>query len=231
MRTLALTLAFAAVAGAAAAQPVPGSPRDFSGVWKITGDHSTVRTVEGRPPPMLKPAADKYAAAVRARGAGRPADPIQRCLPHGLPRLLFTNYPFEVLQEDKQVTFVHEVHHMPRMVYLDAPMPSAETLDTFYMNYMGFSSGRWEGDTLVVESKGFNDITTIDRSGIPHSSALSVSERIRKIDPDTLENVITVTDPQTFTRPWSTRVVYRRQPATRIGQYVCTDVNPEAQEK
>jgi hypothetical protein len=176
---------------------------------------------------MTRSAAARYAEAVTARKAGKPDfDTIQSCKPHGFPRILFAAYPIEVLQEPKQVTFIHEVHHMPRMVYLDLTLPPLEDMDP---NWMGLSAGHWEGDTLVVQSQGFNDLTTLDAAGLPHSTQMRVSERIRKLDPDTLEDIISISDPKTYTRTWSTRVTYKRQPGLRLREYVCTDSNPEAQ--
>ncbi len=217
-----------AAARLASAQPIyqPPPGQNFEGVWLIQADHSVIRTLEGKLPPMTRAAAARYAAAVQARKAGKPDfDTIRSCKPHGFPRILFAAYPFEVLQEPRQVTFIHEVHHMPRMVYLDLTLPKLEDMDP---NWMGQSAGHWEGDTLVVDSQGFNDLTTLDAAGLPHSTELRVRERLRKIDADTLEDVITINDPKTYTRPWSTRVTYQRQPGRRLREYVCTDSNPEA---
>jgi hypothetical protein len=174
---------------------------------------------------MTRDAAGRYAAAIKARQAGKPDfDTIQTCKPHGFPRILFAAFPIEVLQEPTQVTFIHEVHHMPRMVYLDLTLPKLDDMDP---NWMGLSAGHWDGDTLVVESQGFNDLTTLDAAGLPHSSAMRVAERIRKLDADTLEDLITITDPKSYTKPWSTRVTYRRQPGLRLKKYACMDSNPE----
>jgi hypothetical protein len=204
--------------------PPPG--QNLEGVWLIEGDHSVIKTIEGTLPPMTGAAAARYAAAVTARQAGKPDfDTIQTCKPHGFPRILFAAYPIEILQEPKQVTFIHEIHHMPRMVYLDLTLPKLDDMDP---NWMGQSAGRWDGDTLVVETQGFNDLTTLDAAGLPHSSDMRVSERIRKLDADTLEDAITISDPKNYTRTWTTRVAYRRQPGLRLKEYVCTDANPEA---
>lgn len=219
----------AAAPGVAAAQAIytPPPGQNFQGVWLIQGDHSAIRTVAGKLPPMTSRAAGRYAADLKARKAGKPDfDTIQTCKPHGFPRILFAAYPIEILQEPTQVTFIHEIHHMPRMVYLDLTLPKLADMDP---NWMGLSAGHWEGDTLAVDSQGFNDLTTLDSAGLPHSTAMRVSERIRKLDADTLEDVITITDPMNYTKPWSTRVTYRRQPGLRLKEYVCTDSNPEAQ--
>lgn len=222
-------LAVAAATRAAHAQGgiyEPPAGRNFEGVWLIAGEHSAVRTLAGTLPPMRRAAAQRYAAALRSRKAGNvDFDTIQSCRPHGFPRILFAAYPIEILQELGQVTFIHEIHHMPRLVYLDLPLPDLADMDP---NWMGLSVGHWEGDTLVIESQGFNDLTTLDSAGLPHSTQLRVAERLRKLDADTLEDVITITDPKTFTAAWRTRVTYRRQPGRRLKEYVCTDSNPEA---
>jgi len=225
----ALILVLLSAAGAAHAQAIytPPPGQNLAGVWLIEGNHSAVKTLNGKLPPMNETAAARYAAAVRARKAGHPDfDTIQTCRPHGFPRILFAAYPIEVLQESRQITFIHEVHHMPRMVYLDLTLPKLEDMDP---NWMGQSAGRWEGDTLVVDSQGFNDVTTLDSAGLPHSTEMRVTERIRKLDANTLEDLITIDDPKTYTKPWSTRVTYKRQPGARLKEYVCTDSNPEAQ--
>ena len=231
---MSLTLALAAgavalAAAAAVAQPIyhPPAGQDFQGVWLIQGDHAAIKTVDGKLPPLNAAAAKVYAAHIAARKAGKPDfDTIRLCMPHGLPRMMFANYPIQVLQEPKQVTFIHEAHHMPRLVFLDAAQPAS--LDDLNQNWIGFSTGRWDGDTLVVDTAGFNDKTTLDTAGLPHSVEMRVQEHIKKLDADTLEDVITINDPKTYTKPWSTRVTYRRQPGLRLKEYVCTDSNPEA---
>jgi hypothetical protein len=141
---LAVALVVCLVAGRAevlCAQAIYSPPpgQNLEGVWLIQGDHSAIRTVEGKVPPLTGGAATRYAAAVRARKAGKPDfDTIQTCKPHGFPRILFAAYPIEILQEPKQVTFIHEIHHMPRMVYLDLTLPKLEDLDS---NWMGLSAG------------------------------------------------------------------------------------------
>jgi hypothetical protein len=229
LNTLLLAAGAAVLAAAPAlAQKIyePPPSQNFLGVWMIEGDHSTLLTSDRKLPPMNRAARAKYDAAVKARKAGKPiGDTVQDCMPHGMPRILFANYPIEVLQEPQQVTFIHEAQHMPRMVYLDAKLPPLDQMDT---NWMGFSAGRWEGDTLVVETGGLYDRTTLDRAGLPHSDQLKVTERIKKLDENTLEDVLTIEDPQTYTKPWTTRVTYKRKPGYRLQEYVCTSHNPEA---
>ena len=223
----ALTAALLAVAllGAGLVQAAVPS---LAGIWLVEGDFSTLKTSEGKLPPMKPEAQRKYTAALAARKAGKPAfDTLTRCLPHGLPRLMFAPYPIEVIQDAKQLTFLHEAHHMPRMVYVGDKLPANDDLDG---NYMGFSAGRWEGDTLVIDSGGFNDLTTLDKAGLPHSDQMTLNERMRLIDGGArLEDLITINDAASYTKPWSVRVTFKRMPADYwLKEFVCTDKNPDA---
>ena len=219
--------ALLALGSSAVAQPIfhPPAGQDFQGVWLIQNAPTALKTVDGKLPSMTAEAAKTYKAHMAARKAGKPDfDTIQTCEPHGMPRILFANYPIQVLQEPKQVTFIHEVHHMPRLVFLDAQPIKVDDRD---QNWMGFSTGHWEGDTLVVFTAGFNDKTVLDTAGLPHSTDMEVTEHIKKTDADTLEDVITIHDPKTYTKDWSTKAVFKRQAGRRLQEYACTDSNPE----
>jgi hypothetical protein len=171
---------FAAAACAATlSAPAFAADPSFAGFWKLEGDFSTLKTIDGKIPPMTPEARKRYNASVALRKQGKPVptDTVQKCWPHGLPRLLLAPYPIEVLQDAKQITFLHEAHHMPRLVYLGEKLPALDTLDN---NYMGFSVGNWDKETLVIDTAGFNDITTLDKAGIPHSEALVLQERLQR---------------------------------------------------
>jgi hypothetical protein len=88
---------------------------------------------------------------------------------------------------------------------------------------MGNAIGHWEGDTLVVDSVGFNDKTWLDQVGHPHSDALHLIEHIRRVDAKTLEDDLTVEDAKTFTRAWSGRQIYDLKPGWTISEYICED--------
>jgi hypothetical protein len=229
----ALTLAAPIlVASGASAQPFYKAPpaQDFDGVWMIQNPPETLKTVDGKLPAMSGEASKIYKEHLAARKAGKPDfDTIQACMPHGFPRILTASYPIEIFMEPKQVTFIHEVHHFPRLVFLDAQPVKAEDRD---QNWMGFSTGKWDGDTLVVFTAGFNDKTVLDTAGLPHTTDLEVTERIRKTGADTLEDLVTYHDPKMYSKDWSTKLTYKRQPArARLAEYVCTDKNPEIEAK
>jgi predicted hotdog family 3-hydroxylacyl-ACP dehydratase len=88
---------------------------------------------------------------------------------------------------------------------------------------MGASIGRWEGATLVADTLGFNDKTTLDREGYPHSDAMHLVEHIRRVDHDNLVDLLTVEDPKAYTKPWSATLNFRLRPDWRIMEHVCED--------
>jgi hypothetical protein len=88
---------------------------------------------------------------------------------------------------------------------------------------MGDSIGRWEGDTLVVDTIGFNDKTWLDRIGHPHSDALHVVERFRRVDRDTLQDDITIDDPKAYTKPCGTRMLFQFEPDWKLMEMVCIE--------
>jgi hypothetical protein len=228
MKALLAAGALALAASAAHAQPFYKAPpaQDWDGLWQIQNAPEALKTTDGKLPPMTPAASKIYKDHLAARKAGKPTfDTIQTCMPHGFPRILTANYPIGIYMEPKQVTFIHEVHHFPRLVFLDAQPVKAEDRD---QNWMGFSTGKWEGDTLVVFTAGFNDKTTLDTAGLPHTTDLEVTEHIKKTADDTLEDLVTYHDPKMYSKDWSTKLTYKRLPASqRMAEYVCTDKNPE----
>jgi len=235
-KTMKALLATAAVAlltsSAASAQAIYKAPpgQDFDGMWMIQNTPKAVKTVDGKTPPLTPAGAKLYQAHLAARKAGKPDfDSIQKCWPHGFPRILTANYPVEIFMEPKQVSFIHEVHHFPRLVFLDAQPVAKDDRD---QNWMGFSTGKWEGDTLVVFTAGVNDKTTLDEAGLPHTVDLEVTEHIKKADDNTLEDLLTIHDPKMYSKDWSTKLTFKRMPAgTRMAEYVCTDKNPEIEKQ
>jgi hypothetical protein len=145
------------------------------------------------------------------------------CTPDGIPRILESPYPFEIVATPNrgEIHILYELNHVIRLVTMTKPLPSADELETFPF-YSGHSAGRWDGDTLVIESAGFNEKTFLDNSGAPHTDQLRTVERVRKINGGKeLEVVVTVHDPGVFTKDWSARFVYQARPDIRIMDYSC----------
>jgi hypothetical protein len=217
-------LALCAAADASAAPPTLTYDSgivapDISGVWEVTEYLPGIRDLDGNMPPLTDAAREQYEINLVERKELPPQDDMTRCVPPGTPRINFAPFPMLVLQTERKITLVYEYHHVLRHIYMDEALPAGEDVN---FSYQGDSVGRWDGDTLVVETNGFNDQTYLDREGMPHSPAMRLTERIRLIDDgDGLEIVMTIDDPETFTAPWSTRLVYEAKPDTTLQEYNC----------
>ena len=225
IRILAVLLTLVAVLPATAAPP------DLFQVWKLPKSIWTLKTAEGKTPPLNAAGKALYERRLAARATGRPIDDgVPSCLPHGYPRLLLSAYPFRIYQKPQFIAFVHELQHVHRVAYLGEDNEPAESLDPAYM---GYPVARYDGDRLVVTSNGFNDKTTLDRSGLPHGAGLKLTEAWRLIDGGRrLEAIFTIDDAQFYEKPWTARVVFDKgDPRQQFGEYACTDVNPEASMK
>jgi hypothetical protein len=149
-------------------------------------------------------------------------DPMARCLPPGVPRVTSMGalFPMQIVQTPKNVILLYEVFHVFRVIPLDAQHP-----DDLESSYMGDSVGHWEGDTLIVDSIGFNDETWIGGTGTIHSDKLHVTERYTRVDYNTIHYEAVVEDPIVLTKPWTTRGTIMLRPGTRLREYECSQNN------
>jgi hypothetical protein len=151
-------------------------------------------------------------------------DPVAKCLPPGMPAVMSMFYGMEAMQNKDKITFFSELNDAMRRVYLDGRKPSQKVLDD--PTYAGYSTGHWEGDTLVVDTVALRDDTFIE-GFTPHSDAMTVHERIRLTEPGLLEDRITVTDPKALTKPWETVKTYRKaKPGTgtdELREFACAE--------
>jgi hypothetical protein len=219
MRVLGLCVA------ALFAVPVTGVASDakrpeLSGIWQVTGYERSIRTVDGKMPPLRPEAKKVYEHNIAARKQLKPREDLTRCVPPGIPRALWAPLPIQIVQTARKVFWLHEYQHLIRHVYLDESLPKLEDMDP---SWMGESVGHWDGDTLVIETQGFNGKTFLDRDGMPHSDQMRVTERVRLIDGGKhLEDRVTIDDPKTFTAPWTARVVFERKPGVEVSaEYHC----------
>ncbi len=208
------------------APPNP-DPKDFEGVWWLEGYEYMLGPAPGIAPPLKPEYIKVLERRIRAKNAGTPeADASTQCFPHGMPRLMESPYPIEIVQTPGRITFLHEVAHNVRRIYLDSPHPK-----NLRHTFLGDSRGHWEGDTLVVDTTGLNDRTFIDDEGSAHSDQEHVIEHYRKIDGGAkLELIMTVEDPVTLVHPYSYRRVYDWRPDVRPQEYVCEENNRNAPE-
>jgi len=191
---------------------------DLRGMWKPQRHVASLRTADGKLPPLLPAAAELYKRRVDARKAGGLiGDPLELCQPAGTPRLMYQMRPFMLVQTPHKITLVHEFQHMVRHVYLD------EALEIDEPTWQGTSVGRWEDGTLVIETGGFNGKTWLDEAGLPHSDQLKVTERLTRSGKSKMVAEITIEDPQNYSAPWSTRLTFEHVPEGELGWHVCTE--------
>ncbi len=224
---LAALGALAVCTGGAGAQPktmtalyADPAHADLSGLWQPMGDFHF--SPEGKLPKLKPPYDALYAKRMKAWDAGAPIDDVSaECLPPGMPHLQVLPYPFELMMTPGRVTLLYEYAGEVRRVFTDGTKadPDADR------SYVGFSVGRWEGSTLVVQTTNVREDTQDDYTGLPHSDALTITERFRRTAPTTLVDEITLDDPKAYAEPFTVTRTYRLQPTWTIGEYVCEENN------
>jgi hypothetical protein len=149
------------------------------------------------------------------------ADPEIKCFLPGVPRATYMPYPFQIVQGSgtSDMLITYEFASASRIIRMNTTVESP--VDT----WMGWSRGRWEGDTLVVDVTAFNGESWFDRAGNYQTSSLHVVERYTPLGRDVLQYEATIEDPQIYTRPWKIRMpLYRRiEPGARLGQFKCVE--------
>jgi hypothetical protein len=181
---------------------------DLSGVWEPEGLQS-MHTVAGAL--LLHPEAAK----------GKAADPDANCTLSGVPRLDLGPKPFKILQSPDEVVILYQAYTTYRQVFTDGrPLPEDPQ-----PSWLGYSVGKWDGDTLVVDTIGFNDLTWLDNAGTPHSESLHVTERFHRRDKEHLDIQITINDPKTFRHPFTVTQHARLAPAIELTEFICLEEN------
>lgn len=207
-----------------------GKP-NMNGVWQAftaaavdLEDHNAQKgepagqgVVEGGSIPYQEWALAKKQENYKARMT---ADPLRNCYMPGVPRVMYLPFPFEIHQSSDITLITHEYNHMVRWLWTDG-RPHPTDLEF----WMGEARATWEGDTLVVDNKNFNDSTWFDAAGNFHSNELRVTERITPVDANHMAYEATIEDPKVFTRPWKISFpLYRRlEKNVQILDYECLE--------
>ena len=240
--TLRVTLAsvvFVVAASAAHAQwlnlPTPGIPRlangtanlkapapktpdgkpDFSGIWRApTGKYLANLAADGIHVPMTPWAQQIFKQRAANEGRDRPS---ASCLPHSVTDFDAHNTPRKVLQSPGLVVMLFEGYHSYRQIFTDGRALPKDPEPAWF----GYSVGHWEGDTLVVETNGINEKTWLDDAGHPHSDALHLLERFRRVNFGRMDIQITITDAKAYTQPWTVAFQWELMPDTELLDWVC----------
>jgi hypothetical protein len=183
----------------------PFDPHDLSGMWEFFANipgQGIYATPSKTPPPMTPWAKARYDEAKPGYGPKAQAggnDPILKCYPTGIPRILFFPQPLEIYQSPQRTFMFFERDHAWRQIWTDGRShPSA-----MEPTWMGDSIGKWEGDTFVVDTIGLTEKSWLDFYGDPHSDDLHLIERYKRVDHDSLTIQLVVEDPKAYTATWT----------------------------
>ena len=201
--------------------PVPRTPDgkpQLAGLWRpspgLTGD--IARNLKPGEVPFQPWAETLYK---QRRANDSKDDPTANCIVGGVPRSDLVGYPFKILQVPGMVVILYEAVHSYRQIFTDGrELPKDPNPQWF-----GYSVGRWEGDTFVVTSVGFNDNAWLDNFGHPGTESMKVTERFRRKDFGHMDVQITIDDPKAYTKPWDVTLPLVYQPDTEMIEYICTE--------
>ena len=199
----------------APAPRMPDGHPDFSGIWEVRS-HKYLEdlTSDGAQISMLPWAAKLYKERQDNEGKDRPS---AHCLPHSVTDFDAHFTPKKTIQTPGVLLMLFEAYHSFRQIFLDGrPLP-----DNPEPAWFGYSVGKWDGDTLVVNTVGITDRTWLDDSGHPHTEAMRIGERFRRRDFGHMEVQLTIDDPKTYAKPWSVTIPWELMPDTELMDWVC----------
>jgi hypothetical protein len=195
-----------------------GKP-DLSGIYSTNIRYFNNLAVDiGLDNVPMTPEARKIQAA-RATGLLGYEEPDAHCLPQGVPKINMAPVPFKIVQTDNLVVLVYEAFNLWRQVFLDG----REWADDLNPSWLGYSKGHWEGDTLVVETRGLNGKQWLDHGGLPASEKLTVIEKFRRPNFGRLDIELTINDPTYYTKPWTVMTNARRLSNTELFEFICNE--------
>jgi hypothetical protein len=224
----------------ALSNPKPLDPHDLSGVWSMPTkgfekhsltsgpldlQHVPIEMKQNSfPPPMTawgkaKFDATKVSYGPRSVPPGTGNDPVSTCDPLGYPRAIWEANlrPFEFVMARDRVLQHMQYHDVWRTIWTDGRALPKNPDPAWY----GYSVGKWDGDTFVVDSTGYDERTWIDHFGNPHSDQMHLEERFRRTDPDTLQVNMVLTDPKAYTAPWVSDQIVFVNPKAAIFEEIC----------
>jgi hypothetical protein len=207
---------------------LPDGKPDLSGIWTAPTGYlrNLARDLKDEVPfqPWAKAIYDERAAGLHWK-----EEPDANCLPQGVPKVLLAPAPWRILQTPQVVFFVHEAFNLWWQAFLDGRqfVPHPDVTPTWH----GYSTAKWDSDTLVVESGGFNGKVWLDQLGKPSTEALHVTTRFRRKDFGHMDLQITIDDPKAYTRPWTVTVEVGLLPATDLMEFICLENEKDTRSK
>jgi hypothetical protein len=205
------------------AAPAPRKPDgkpDLSGIWGTESPKYLADIAADFKPGELP--IQPWAQALtneRKTGVHASEESNANCQPQGVPRINATPNPFKIIQDPDLVVILYEAFGQFRQIFIDGRELPKDPNPT----WLGYSVGKWEGDTLVVRSTGFNGKTWLDQMGHPTTDALQVTERFRRRDFGHLDIEATIDDPKAYTKPWTVTEPMALLPDTELLEFVCNE--------
>ena len=205
----------------APAPRLPDGKPDLSGIWEVDNkyvrDLATDLKIENVPfQPWAKALFDE-----RKDGAHSREDNAAHCLPPGTPRINAAPFPWKLVQTSTFIVIVYETSNFWRQIFLDG----REMAEDAPPSWFGYSTGKWDGDTLVVDTKGFNGKAWIDQLGKPATEALHVIERFRRKDFGHMDIQVSIDDPKAYTKPWTITEPAKLSAAVELMEFICNENN------
>jgi hypothetical protein len=223
---------------------MPDGKPDFSGVWNLAqggGGGRGGAKGKGAPAPPVDPDAPPLATFFNIgasfkeglplrpwaqqvlderKGNNSKDNPDAHCLPMGLMQFHLHPQPRKIIQTAKELVIIYEANHGLRQIFMDGrTLPNNDPEEWWY----GYSIGKWDGDTLVVETTGYRDDVWLDVWGTPMTSAAKTIERFRRPNYGTMQIDVTIDDPKAYTKPFTVRVNHRLSPDDELIEFICQD--------
>jgi hypothetical protein len=212
----------------APAPRLPDGKPDLSGIWTPPTGYlrNLARDLKEDVPfqPWAKAVYDERAAGLHWKD-----EPDANCLPQGVPKVLLAPAPWRIIQTPGIMFFVHEAFNLWWQVFLDGRQfaPHDDVTPTWH----GYSTGKWEGDTLVVDTRGFNGKVWLDQLGKPSTEALYVTTRFRRKDFGHMDIQIVIDDPKAYTKPWTVMVEVNLMTDTELIEFICLENEKDTRKK
>ena len=196
-----------------------GKP-DLSGIWEPDGT-KFIRdlTSDLKPGDVQMTPSAQALFDLRKTSALSKEEPDANCLPQGVPKIAAAPAPWRLVQTPGAVFILYEAFTQWRQIFLDGRALPVNPNPTWF----GYSVGKWDGDTLVVDSVGFNGKAWLDQAGHPSTEALHVTERYRRTSVGTLDLQVTIDDPKAYTKPWTVMEHPHLHPDTELIEFICLE--------
>ena len=204
------------------AAPSPRTPSgkpDLSGIYQPNMRYFTNLAADIGLENVPMTAEARKIHAERVTGLVGVDEPDAHCLPQGVPKINSAPVPFKIVQTERQIVLVYEAFNLWRQVFLDG----REFADDLNPTWLGYSKGRWEGDTLVVDTRGLNGKQWLDHGGLPTSDKLTIIEKVRRPTVARLEIELTINDPTYYTKPWTATTNARLLANTELLEFICNE--------